>query len=72
MPAVIMPVRVVWCDVGIKKERPVHRRVMQRNGYVTNRRLRRPNVSIVKKAGSAKIQFRMPVPIETKRALLLP
>jgi hypothetical protein len=56
----------------MRKLRPVHRRVIARNGKVTNKSLRRPKVSIVKTAGSAKTQFKMPVPMEASRAGFLP
>lgn len=67
---VIIAVRVTELVLGMKKEKPVQRREMQRNGYVTRSRFRRPKVSIVKNAGSAKTQFKIPVPMETRRAVL--
>ena len=36
---------------------------------MNNSRFRRPNESIVKKAGKANTQLRIPVPIEAKSAL---
>lgn len=54
----------------MKNDMPVHSKKMARNGKVKRSRFRRPQVSMVKKAGMAKIQFRIPVPIEAKRALL--
>lgn len=53
---------------SIQKEKPDQNRNMDRNGNVKRRRFRRPQVSIVKKAGSAKTQLRIPVPIEARRA----
>ena len=51
-----------------QNEKPVQKRKIERKGKVKRRRLRRPKVSIVRKAGRAKIQFRMPVPMEARRA----
>jgi len=76
---VIIPSRALLVETldpggggSMKKLKPVHRRVMAKNGKVTNKRLRRPKVSIVKKAGRAKTQFRIPVPMEASRAGVLP
>jgi len=52
----------------IQKLNPVHKRKMARKGNVNNRRTRRPQRSIVKTAGRAKTQFRIPVPIEASNA----
>ena len=68
MPAVMSPVRNIYCSEGTKKENPVHRRNRAKNGKVKMRSGRRPNVSMVKKAGRAKSQLRIPVPIDAKRA----
>ena len=51
-----------------QKEKPVQKRKRERKGKVKRRRLRRPKVSIVRKAGRAKRKFRMPVPMEARRA----
>jgi hypothetical protein len=67
MPVVIIAVRFVLCS-GRKNDMPVHRRVIQRKGNVTRSRKRRPNVSMVKKAGRANTQFKIPVPIENSKA----
>lgn len=54
--------------VPMKKDMPVQSRVMHKNGNVTSSKKRRPKVSMVKKAGKAKTQFRMPVPMANSRA----
>ena len=55
---------------SIKNDMPVHNKVMARNGKVKISRGRRPNLSMVKKAGKANTQFSIPVPIEARRAEL--
>jgi len=73
IPVAIMAVRAVLLPPApspIQKEKPVHSREMAKNGNVTSKRKRLPKVSMVKKAGNAKTQFRMPVPIEKRRALV--
>lgn len=75
MPVVIMAVRVVQLPIQLpsasvsqmKKDMPVHSNVIARNGNVTSSNNRRPNVSMVKNAGKAKTQFRIPVPIAKSR-----
>ena len=62
-----MPTRFGFSS-PIQKEKPVQKRKMERKGKVKRRRLRRPKVSIVRKAGRAKTQFRIPVPMEARRA----
>jgi hypothetical protein len=54
-----------------QNEKPVQSRVAPRKGNVNRRRFRRPQRSIVKTAGRAKTQLRMPVPMEASRAELL-
>lgn len=55
---------------SMKKLRPVHSNVIARNGNVKISSGRRPNLSIVKKAGSAKTQLSIPVPMEESKAEL--
>ena len=52
----------------MKKDIPVHSRKNAKKGNVKISNGLRPNLSIVKKAGNAKPQFKMPVPIEASRA----
>ena len=52
----------------IQNEKPVQKFVSARNGKVNKSRFRRPNVSMVRKAGSAKTLFNIPVPIDARRA----
>jgi hypothetical protein len=54
---------------SIQKEKPDQKRKMARNGNVKSSRLRRPHVSMVKTAGRAKTQLRMPVPMEARSAV---
>lgn len=76
MPVVIMAVRAVqfptqFLSVSvspIKNDMPVQSSIIDRNGKVTRSRKRRPYVSIVKNAGKAKIQLRIPVPRENNSA----
>lgn len=51
-----------------KNDMPVQSKVMAKKGNVTSSKKRRPKVSIVKKAGRAKTQLRIPVPMENSRA----
>ena len=53
---------------GIKKQNLAASRVHAIFGNVNNKRLRRPNVSIVQTAGNAKSQFTRPKPQEAKSA----
>ncbi|KAL9599076.1 MAG: hypothetical protein Q9179_003680 [Wetmoreana sp. 5 TL-2023] len=53
---------------SMKKDMPVHRRKNARKGNVKINNGLLPNLSIVKKAGNAKTQFRMPVPIDARSA----
>lgn len=55
---------------SIKKDIPTQSRKMASQGNVKISNGLRPNLSIVKNAGSANTQFRIPVPIEARRALL--
>lgn len=68
MPVVIMPTLSFGLLSGIQNEKPVQKRHNARKGNVTRSKFLLPKVSMVKNAGSAKTQFRMPVPIEAKRA----
>ena len=72
IPVVIMAVLAIFLFALIKNDRPVHSNVIHKNGYVVRRRLRRPKVSIVKNAGNAKTQFKMPVPMEASKAEVRP
>ncbi len=69
-PVVTIPRRAVEVGLSgsIQNENPVQSDVIQRKGNLKSRRLRRPHVSMVKKAGMAKSQFRIPVPIDTSNA----
>ena len=62
-----MPTRFGFAGFS-QKLNPVQKRKMDKKGKVKRRRLRRPKVSIVRKAGRAKTQFRMPVPMDARRA----
>ena len=53
---------------GMKKENPAASRVHAMLGNVNNKRLRRPNVSMVQTAGNANSQFTRPKPQEAKSA----
>ena len=75
MPVVIIAVRLILCEAvspggggSMKNDMPIQRRKMHKKGYVKSSSGRRPNLSIVKNAGSAKTQLRMPVPIEARSA----
>lgn len=77
IPVVIIAVRVTlletsWPGGGgsMKKDIPVHRWKIARNGNVKISSGLRPNLSIVKKAGNAKTQFRIPVPMDASNAEL--
>lgn len=52
----------------IQKLKPVHKRKMARKGNVKSKSTRRPQRSMVKTAGKANTQFKMPVPIEANNA----
>lgn len=66
MPNAMQPVR--GPSAGIQKLKPVKRRNSDKKGYVVSRRLRRPKVSIVWIAGTAKTQLIRPKPSEALRA----
>ena len=75
IPVVIIAVRATLRDTApsdgggsMKKDNPVHKRKKAKKGNVNINNGLRPNLSIVKKAGSANTQFRMPVPIEASNA----
>ena len=69
-----MPV-VTMATLGIldwmKKDIPVHNRVRARKGNVNKRRFLLPHLSMVNKAGIAKTKLRIPVPMETRRAVFM-
>ena len=65
-----MAVLNIVCSAGIKNDKLVHDVVNARDGNVIGNSGRRPYVSIVKNAGSAKTQLRIPVPIEMSKAVV--
>ena len=50
------------------REEAVQKREMARKGKVSCKKLRRPKVSNVRNAGTAKTQFKLPVPIDASNA----
>ena len=56
----------------MRNDKPVHSIVRDKKGYVMSKSGRRPYVSMVKNAGKANTQLRMPVPIEINRAVVRP
>jgi hypothetical protein len=52
----------------MKKDIPVQSKNTASQGKVKSNKLRRPQRSMVKRAGMAKTQLRMPVPMEARRA----
>ena len=54
-----------------QKLKPVHSKKIERKGKVKSSKFRRPHLSIVNRAGMAKTQFRIPVPMDASRAELV-
>lgn len=56
---------------GMRKQSPVNNRLSDMNGNENNRRGLLPNLSIVKRPGSAPKKLSMPKPHEANNALIL-